>query len=239
MTNKLNPNPLHFFNSATAEDVLTLNIMDAIGADFFGGGITAKMVTDAIAQAGHFESITLSINSPGGDLFEGVAIHNVLKASGKPVNVEIIGLAASAASLIAMAGGNIVAMPGSVMMVHEAMAFCQGYSADMTKMAAVLDTVTSSAADLYVAKTKLSKTKVMALMEAETWMEPKEAVELGFADEVGSSKKAKAAATNSFDLSLFRNVPKDLKVELVAEPEPVVDDPLIGILRHRLEMLRA
>jgi ATP-dependent Clp protease protease subunit len=90
-----------------------------------------------------------------------------------------------------------------------------------------------------VAKTKLSKTKVMALMEAETWMEPKEAVELGFADEVGSSKKAKAAATNSFDLSLFRNVPKDLKVELVAEPEPVVDDPLIGILRHRLEMLRA
>jgi ATP-dependent protease ClpP protease subunit len=219
------PNTLHFFNSATAEDVLTLNIMDAIGADFFGGGITARQVSDAISQAEHFESITLSINSPGGDLFEGVAIHNVLKASGKPVNVEIIGLAASAASLIAMAGGNIVAMPGSVMMIHEAMAFCQGYSADMTKMAAVLDTVTSSAADLYVAKTKLSKTKVMALMAEETWMEPKEAVEMGFATEVGSNKKAKAAATNSFDLSVFRNVPDELKPKKEGEPFPPAPAP--------------
>src|SRR5450631_3991261 len=83
------PNPLHFFNSAIADDVLTLNIMDVIGADFFGNGITAKMVADAINQAGHYESITLCINSPGGDLFEGVAIHNTLKAVGKPVNVEI------------------------------------------------------------------------------------------------------------------------------------------------------
>jgi ATP-dependent Clp protease protease subunit len=234
-------NPLHFFNSATADDVLTLNIMDAIGSDIFGNGISAKMVADAISHAGHFESITLSINSPGGDLFEGVAIHNTLKATGKPVNVEIIGLAASAASLIAMAGSDIVAMPGSVMMIHEAMAFCMGYSADMSKMANVLDTVTSSAADLYVAKTKLSKTKVMALMNAETWMEPKEAVELGFATEVGSTKKAKAAATNSFDLSAFKNVPKDL----TPEPEPEVvapkdeDDYRIGLMQKRLAMLRS
>jgi ATP-dependent protease ClpP protease subunit len=255
MTNKLNP--LHFFNAATADDVLTLNIMDVIGSDLFGNGITARMVTDAINQAGHFESITLSINSPGGELFEGVAIYNTLRAVGKPVNVEIIGLAASAASLIAMAGNTITAMPGSVMMIHEAMALCMGYAADMLKEAAVLETVTSSAADLYVAKTKLSKTKVLALMAAETWMEPKEAVELGFADEVSSTKKARAAATNSFDLSRFKNVPKELvEPELPADVEVIPcdhstpcgyehykmkdePDPLIDIFRHRLEMLRA
>ena len=256
MTMKTNTH--RFFNSATQDDVLTLNIMDAIGSDFFGSGITAKMVNEAIAQAGSFSSISLSVNSPGGDLFEGVAICNVLKSSGKPVNVSVIGLAASAASTICMAGDNIVMEPGSMMMVHEAMAFCQGYATDMSKMALVLEAVTSSAADLYVAKTKMSKTKVLALLAAETWMEPKEAVEMGFATEVGSTKKAKAAATNSFDLSVFKNVPKGLKdaeiVKLEAEIA-VVDaeiaevkaiiaaeedtDPLIGILRHRLEMLRA
>jgi ATP-dependent Clp protease protease subunit len=250
-------NPLHFFNSATQEDVLTLNIMDAIGEDLFGSGITAKMVSDAISQAGSFSSITLNINSMGGDSFEGVAICNVLKSSGKPVNISVIGLAASAASTICMAGDTCVMEPGSVMMIHEAMLFCMGYAADLRKAADVLDTVTSSVADLYVAKTKMSKTKMLALMAAETWMEPKEAVEMGFATEVGSSKKTKAAATNAYDLSVFKNVPVALQDAEIAKIEAEIatvdeeiaavkvniaaaeTDPLISILRHRLEMLRA
>jgi ATP-dependent protease ClpP protease subunit len=270
MTNKLNP--LHFFNSVNAPDgVLTIAVCDAIGADFFGSGITAAMVADAIKQAGHFESITLSINSPGGDLFEGVAIYNTLKAAGKPVNVEVIGLAASAASLIAMAGDTITMQLGTTMMVHEAMGIAMGYAKDMRKMADTLDVVNDSAVDIYVERTGNSKKRIKELEAAETWMSPKEAVELGFADGVGSAKKASAAATNSFDLSVFRNVPDELKpkrenkpfpnapagtpVVTPTEPQPpepgspgspvvnpvVVneEDPVISILRHRLEMLRA
>jgi hypothetical protein len=134
----------------------------------------------------------------------------------------------------------------------------------MTKMAETLDAVTSSAADVYVNATKLSKTKVMELLAAETWMTPKEAVKNGFASQVGNGKAAKM--TNEFDLhlSMFKNVPEELKVVLpepepepvpvvagidlattaeptivlipVAEPEP---DPLINIFRKKLEMLRA
>src|SRR3984957_18409114 len=115
MTKK--PNPLHFFNAAKNADVLTLDCMTSIGADWFGEGITAQNFSDAINQAGKFSSITLNINSPGGDLFEGVAIYNTLKATGKPVNANVVGLAASAASLIAMAGDTITMQLGTSMMI--------------------------------------------------------------------------------------------------------------------------
>src|SRR5277367_6389500 len=87
------------FSAKANAGALELEVYDAIGADFFGDGITASAVSEAIKSAGDFSSVTVSINSPGGDLFEGVAIYNVLKACGKSVNVSVVGLAASAASL--------------------------------------------------------------------------------------------------------------------------------------------
>ncbi len=109
-----------FFNAAQTESVLTLEVYDVIGADFFGDGITASAVSDAIAQAGSHDSVALRINSPGGDAFEGVAIYNVLKNHGKPVNVYVDGLAASAASIVAMAGDTICMGTGAMMMIHPA-----------------------------------------------------------------------------------------------------------------------
>ena len=123
----------------------------------FGNGITAASISAAIAEAGEFDSITVRLKLPGGDLFEGVAAYNLLKNSGKPVNVAVDGLAASAASLIAMAGDSVTMGEGSMTMIDRAMAACAGFADDMRQMADTLDTVSASAAALYVSKTGMSK----------------------------------------------------------------------------------
>ena len=196
------------FSAKASGDALSLDIMDVIGADFFGEGITASTVKDAIASAKEYKSITLNLNSPGGDLFEGVAIYNTLKATGKPVNVNVVGLAASAASLVAMAGDTVTMQLGTQLMIHEAMAMTAGFAADMRKMADTLDQVSASAADIYVARTGLSKDKVLALMAAETWMNPEQAKADGFATAISEQK---GKYNNSFDLSAFKNTPAELK----------------------------
>jgi ATP-dependent Clp protease protease subunit len=225
------------FTAKANAGALELDIYDAIGADFFGDGITASSVSDAIKAAGKFSSVAVNINSPGGSLFDGVAIYNVLKACGVPVNVNVVGMAASAASLIAMAGDTITMQLGTQLMIHRAMAMAAGFSDDMRKMAETLDSVSASAADIYVAKTGMSKDAVLALMEAETWMNPEEAVAQGFATSVSDQAKA---VSNSFNLSLFKNTPEALKV--VAEVEPpsadYTEDVLLPILKKRLEILK-
>jgi ATP-dependent Clp protease, protease subunit len=198
------------FTAKAKAGVLELEIFDCIGADMFGDGVTAAAVNDAIKSAGEFSSLTLSINSPGGSLFEGVAIYNTLKACGKTVNVNVVGLAASAASLIAMAGDTVTMQLGTQLMIHRAMAIAAGFSDDMRKMADTLDSVSASAADIYVAKTGMSKDAVLALMEAETWMSPEQAVEQKFATAISKDKEA---IKNAFDLSAFKNTPVEFQVK--------------------------
>jgi ATP-dependent Clp protease protease subunit len=197
-----------FFNAAQAENVLTLEVYDVIGADFFGDGITASAVSDAIAQAGQHDSVALRINSPGGDAFEGVAIYNVLKNHGKPVNVYVDGLAASAASIIAMAGDTICMGTGSMLMIHPAQGMAMGDAKAVREFADTLDQVSASIADIYVERTKNSKKSVTEMMNAETWMSAKEAVKNGFATSVADNAKT---VSNAFDLSTFKNVPEELK----------------------------
>lgn len=198
-----------FFNAVTANGTLTLDMYDFIGGDMFGDGITEGMVANALASSTS-NAVTLNINSPGGDAFAGVAIRNVLSQSGRKVTVNVVGLAASAASIVAMAGDNIVMHSGSVMMIHPAQAMTMGSADDMRKMADTLDTVTNSIADIYVAKTGLDKSKVLDMMSAETWMSGEEAVANGFATAVSKEQKA---VTNSYDLSIlaFKNTPVELQ----------------------------
>ena len=195
--------------AAKQSTVLTLDIMDSIGENLFGDGVTATDVSEAIKNAGDFTSVTVNINSPGGSLFDGVAIYNTLKALGKPVNVVVLGLAASAASVIACAGDTVTMGLGSQYMLHNAMAAEAGYASDMRKMADVLDSITDSAADIYVAKTGMKKDKVLALMGAETWYGAEDAVKNGFATSVAKNKGNAVSAC--FDLSVFKNTPADLK----------------------------
>jgi ATP-dependent protease ClpP protease subunit len=205
-----------FFNSTQEGNTLTLTFYDAIGEGMFSEGITPKMVTDAIGQDS-YSDITLRLNSPGGDAFAGVAIYNVLRASGKPVNVIVDGMAASAASIIAMAGDTITMNQGAVMMIHEAQGVAFGDAATMVAMADTLKIVTGSIADIYATRTGTSKKDVLEMMAVETWMDGKEAVANKFATTVSKEKAIK----NSFDLSAFKNTPEQLKAEVVVEPEPV------------------
>ena len=217
--NKLNKKEFSFTAKADA-GVLNLSLYGLIGADMFGDGVTAASVSDALSSAGEFSSVTLRVNSPGGDLFEGTSIYNALRALGKPINIVVDGLAASAASLVCCAGDTVTMNPGSMYMLHEAQALSMGYAADMRKMADVLDAVTASAADLYVQRTGMSKDDVLKLMNAETWLNPEEAVAAKFATSVGSEK---AKVKNAFDLSVFKNTPDALKVVEEVKAETVVE----------------
>lgn len=128
--------------------------------------------------------LTVVINSPGGDVWAGVSIHDALKELNKKVTVKVSGLAASAASFIAMAGDEILMSPGSTMMIHKASAFAWGDTEEFKKMIEMLETVEDGIISIYADRTGNSREKVRELVDAETWMSAEKAVELGFADAV-------------------------------------------------------
>jgi ATP-dependent Clp protease protease subunit len=205
----------NFFNAAKTGDTLVLSIYGAIGADMFGEGISAQSISDALKA--DCKSVTVRINSPGGSAFDGVAIYNLLKSGSKPVNVIVDGMAASAASIIAMAGDTITMATGSVMMIHEAMSMAFGKADDMTKMAETLTTVTSAIADIYAARTGLPKAEILAMQNVETWMTADEATAKKFATSVSKDKAVK----NEFQMDAFSNAPP----ALTAAADPDAGDP--------------
>lgn len=169
----------------------TLSIFDEIG---FWGVQAKDFRTDLDKITA--KTLNVEINSPGGDVFAGLAIFNMLKASGKEIVVKVMGVAASAASLIAMAGDKIVMPKNTFMMVHNPWGVAIGNAAEMRETAEVLDKIGSSLQATYVAKTGQSEDKIAELLATDTWLTADEALELGFATEVTDEVKAKA----SFDL---------------------------------------
>lgn len=128
--------------------------------------------------------ITVWINSPGGDCVAAAQIYNMLMDYKGNVTVKIDGIAASAASVIAMAGTNVLMSPVSMLMIHNPMTVAFGDSAEMQKAIEMLGSVKDSIINAYEIKTGLSRAKLSHLMDAETWMDANKAVELGFADEI-------------------------------------------------------
>ena len=128
--------------------------------------------------------VTVWINSPGGDCFAAARIYNMLHDYKGKVTVKVDGLAASAASVIAMAGDTVLVSPVSMMMIHNPATIAMGDHTEMEKAIAMLDEVKNSIINAYQAKTGLSKQKLSQLMEDETWMNAKRAVELHFADSI-------------------------------------------------------
>jgi ATP-dependent protease ClpP protease subunit len=143
------------------------------------GMASAMSIKKEIDSAGGYSSITLRINSPGGDAFEGVAAYNILRSQGKPVNVFVDGVAASSASIVAMAGDTITMGVNSMMMIHNAWMACWGNAAELRKAADLLDKVSESIGATYVKKTGKSADEIKALMDAETWLSAKDCLELG------------------------------------------------------------
>lgn len=199
--------------------VLEILVYEEIGMDWWTGeGVTAKTVKNALDQAGQFASITLRINSPGGDAFEGAAIYSLLRATGKTVNVFIDGIAASAASIIAMAGDTITMSNVGMMMIHNAWTVCAGEAADMRKCADTLDKVSGAIAQAYVERTGKTLADVKSVMDAKTWMGAQECVDEGFATAVAepaakNDAAAMALASSFRALAKMSNIPEALKAD--------------------------
>lgn len=181
-----------------ADSPTKVYIYDEIG--FFG--------VDAETFVKDFKNILgdviIRINSPGGSVFDGMAIYNAIKDHKADTTTIIDGLAASAASYIALAGDKVIMAEGTFLMIHDPYSLVVGTSEDMRKEADLLDKVRDQIAGLYANKSGKSLSEITTMMSDETWMTGKEAKASGFADEVTEDNPAK----NLFDLSVFNNVPE-------------------------------
>jgi ATP-dependent Clp endopeptidase proteolytic subunit ClpP len=188
-------------------DPVELLIYDQIGKDWWdGSGVQAKDFADVLKEIPRDQEIIVGINSPGGNVFDGLAIYNQLEARHKYVTMRNDGLAASIASIIFMAGKRRITPENALVMIHDPWGGCIGNAADMEKMASELHKVADSMAGVYANRTGKTKAALRSLMLAETWFDGNEARAEGFADEV-TDPAALAASIQKFDLSGFRRVP--------------------------------
>jgi ATP-dependent protease ClpP protease subunit len=200
------PLPIRVENAAGGVEVFLYDYIDA-DADAEWGGVSSSMIRDALPASG---DVTVRINSPGGNVREGIAILNALRLHNGQVNVQIDGLAASAASFIAMAGDTIVMMPNTEMMIHEASMMTWGNAAQLRDDADYLDRMSTNIADVYAQRSGTPAASWRAAMQAESWYSAQEAVDAGLADSVmtipaaSKGKAAAAVAGNTWDLPYAR-----------------------------------
>ncbi|MEI9804084.1 MAG: head maturation protease, ClpP-related [Pseudolabrys sp.] len=192
---------------ARADETAELYIYGAIGGDWFGEGITAKQVADDLKALGKVKSIDVRINSEGGNVFDGKAIYSLLVENKADINVKIDGLAASAASFIAMAGNKIEIAEGAFVMIHDAYGVSFGRAEDMRKYADLLDTVNETIREVYSARTKQTDKQINTWMKDETWFTAKEAVANGFADKMTENLKVAASVSHP---NRFKKLPSAL-----------------------------
>jgi len=178
-----------------------------IGVDWFGDGISAKQFADDLKALGQVETIDLRINSEGGDVFAGKAMYTLLVDHRAKVVTHIDGLAASAASYVAMAGDEILISEAAYLMIHNAWTVAVGGAEDMRRTADLLDSVNGTVRDVYAARTKNSADKLKKWMDEETWFTGKEAVDNGFADKLVENLKVAASVR---DPKRFKNMPNAL-----------------------------
>lgn len=165
---------------ATGDNVVTM--FDVIGEDYWtGGGITAKRVAQQLRAIGD-RPVEVHINSPGGDVFEGITIYNVLREHPQEVTIKVMGWAASAASLIAMAGDRVEIGVASFVMIHNAWVRADGNRHDMREVAEYLEPFDSAMAAMYATRTGRDVAEIIKWMDAETYMSGATAIERGFAD---------------------------------------------------------
>lgn len=187
------------------EDVAEISIFDEIG----GWGISAKDFKADLDRVRGSKKIKLLLNSPGGEIFAGMAVYNLLAGFREKIFVEVMGVAASIASVVALAGKELVMAEGSYLMIHEASGFVFGDARDMRKTAEVLEKFNAQIAGIYANNSNLSKEEAAAAMQEETWYTAEEAIANGFADRVEAYAPIEARAFN-FGALNYRHVPKTL-----------------------------
>lgn len=186
----LSPKALDRWNptiKAAAESDNTISILDIIGEDWWTGeGVTAKRIAAALRSIGD-NDVEVVINSPGGDMFEGLAIYNLLREHNGHVTIKVLGLAASAASIIAMAGDEVQVSRAGFLMIHNAWTFAAGNRHDFRSYADYLEPFDEAMADIYVAHTGIELATIQTMMDGETWIGGSAAVDKGFADSLLAS----------------------------------------------------
>jgi ATP-dependent Clp protease protease subunit len=193
------------FSIEARSDVTEISLYDEIGR----WGVSAKMFRAALDQI-DTKNIVLNINSPGGDVFDGIAIFNDLVAHPASVVVRVNGLAASAASLIAMAGDEIEIAENAFFMIHNAWSVAIGDTRELAARAKLLKTIDGKLAETYASRTGQDAADLRQQMDDETWLTADDAVEQGFADKLIATEDEDAEARASFDLAPFKNVPRAL-----------------------------
>lgn len=203
-----------------ADDRAEVWVYEQIGADWFSEGVEAKQFCKDLAAL-KVSNIDLRINSPGGSVFDGLAIYNALKRHPACVTTYVDGVAASIASVIALAGESVVMAENALFMIHNPWGFAQGTAEDMRKCADVLDKCRDSILVAYRDKTGMTDAELIAAMDAETWYGAEEAVAAGFANDIAADLKLAASATR-FDYAAlgFRKAPAAaVEIEIKIDPE--------------------
>lgn len=176
----------------------TISVLDVIGADWYGEGVTAKRVSAALRNIGK-RDVVVNINSPGGSFFEGLAIYNALREHPAHVTVKVLGIAASAASVIAMAGDEIQIARSGFMMIHNTWVVASGDRHALRDVADWLEPFDAAAVDLYAARTGLEPKELAKMLDREAWIGGNDAVSKGFADTLLSADAVENRARNSID----------------------------------------
>lgn len=232
-------------NQETQEETLerTLFLNGTIAEDsWFDDDVTPKLFKDELLSGSG--DITVWINSPGGDCVAAAQIYNMLMDYKSNVTVKIDGIAASAASVIAMAGTKVLVSPVSMLMIHNPATVAFGDSAEMQKAIAMLDEVKESIINAYEIKTGMSRAKLSHLMDAETWMDAHTAVDMGFADEILMRPSDTPVENNAEGPMLFSRaaVTNSLLDKLAAkcriQSKPVETGHSIDSLMERLDLIK-
>ncbi|WP_406418034.1 head maturation protease, ClpP-related [Streptomyces sp. NBC_01614] len=226
--------------NATAPDEAEVMLYDEVGGWF--GATADQFIADLRGVTA--PNLRVRINSPGGSVFEGIAIANALRSHPANIVVQVDGIAASIASVIAMAGDRIEMAPNTMLMIHDASGVCLGNASDMEEMAELLDLISDNIADAYAARAGGTRDEWRALMRAEKWFLPEEAVEAKLADEALQVPKAGTPSepqpeeeepdmARAFDLAAYGYAgpkqpkpepgqPKDVTADLAGPPTLVI-----------------
>lgn len=192
-----------------SDDDTEVLIYDVIGWPFNDAGELVRALAGISTK-----TVTVRINSPGGDVFDAMAIFNALQSHKSKIVTRIESLAASAASFIALAGKEVQAYQNAMYMIHDPWVLAAGNQYDLREIADILEKISGNMIDIYSQNSNIGKKEIRDMLKAETWFTAKEAKEKGFIDKIIDGKAAKA----QFDLSMFANVPDGMSAEINDEP---------------------
>lgn len=200
-------------------------------------GISAQLIADSLRELGPVDNLTVHVNSPGGDVFDGIAIGNLLRDHSARVTVVVDALAASIASVISMAADEVIMGRNSSMMIHDAAGFAFGNAGDMRELAKLLDMISDNISTVYADRAGGDPADWRKVMKGEKWYSAQEAVDAGLADKVAPlAERDEAAATarvRDFDLTAFAHVPSSVRNDSNTtqtppdEAPPVTDPPAV------------